>query len=286
MTSLFDIFPRDSVILMEGAPLRNILFLETFPLDSEHRAYGIAAPGKVLTQTMQEAILNTFEKISKNAFQDAHVDEYWKQRRADNYFSRLDELFLIHDQKEIVGFFGFAVLTGSGPTPDAGGYVNFYLDTGALLKKAQARKLTPILFRKALVDGVFNRDGYRNVEHLYATTSTQNPIVYESAKDFVVELFPNEEKLEITDMMWKCVQDLVRWQGGDVGRSAADHPRKGIYRDTLIEYGDCAQPFYTKAARENLAKKAGKAFEIFRNPLFENVGDRDELVLIGAAKRE
>jgi hypothetical protein len=218
--------------------------------------------------------MDVLKHLSKQAFKEADstdLERCWNRRRRDGYFVRLAELFLIADgNNQIVGFSGYSVLTGPG-------YINFYVDTGGVLPDHKHKHLTEKLIDTALVNGIFGRNSFSK-RRLFASTSTQTPIVYKLARKLVDRLYPSLDGTStIGKTEWRCAQDLVRWYGGVVTRHNPGS-KKWFDMDSLIEYGGYDIPFFRRGQRPSSDDKDIDTF-------FDKLDDHDGYVLIGPVRK-
>ena len=274
LPALERILPSNTMYVDGFGPLRSVVLVETFMLGQNYRAYAIANPGTVLSLKTQTNIMNALKHMSKQAFQEADpsdLEKYWNRRRRDGYFARLAELFLIADgNNQVVGFSGYSVLTGPG-------YINFYVDTGGIIPGHDRKQLTEKLIDTALVNGIFGRNSFSK-RKLFASTSTQTPIVYKFARKLVDPLYPTLDGMKkIGSIEWRCARDLVRWYGGVVTRHSPGS-KKWFDMNTLIEFGGYDIPFFRRGRRPASKDPAIDA-------LFDRLGDRDGYVLIGPVRK-
>jgi hypothetical protein len=241
---------------------KDSILVQTFPLRDSFRGYAIVQPGRVLDGLRQQAIYSALKDISIHAFGNAAaVEQYWSYHADLGYFYHLAELFLLaNSDNRIVGFSGYSLLTGKN-------YVNFYVDLTAVIEDVQARGAMSDLLDERLVNGVFTQ--YEEVENRYASTRTQNPVVYLVAKTLADPLYPAPtSKARTPPGVLDAATDLITWLGGNKLQEA-----------TLIQKEAYPSPLFPRGQRPNLGQKA-------IDSLFEQLDDRDAYLLIGRVRSQ
>jgi hypothetical protein len=240
---------------------KDSILVQTFPLRDSFRGYAIVQPGKVLDSPRQQAIYSALKEISRHAFGNlAAVEQYWTNHAERGYFYHLAELFLLADRdNRIVGFSGYSLLTGKG-------YINFYVDLTAVVEDAQARGAMSQILEERLVKGIFAQ--YGEVENRFASTRTQNPVVYLVAKTLSDPLYPTVSgKAPIPAMAFSAATDLVTWLGGNK------------LEPTLVQKNAYSSPLFPRGHRPNVGQKA-------IDHMFDQLDDRDAYVLIGRVRSQ
>jgi hypothetical protein len=241
---------------------KDSILVQTFQLRDSFRGYAIGQPGKVLDAPRQQAIYSALKDISRHAFGNTDaVDQYWTYHADRGYFYHLAELFLLaNGDGRIVGFSGYSLLTGRN-------YVNFYVDLTAVIENVQARGAMSDLLDERLVNGAFTQ--YEEVENRYASTRTQNPVVYLVAKTLADPLYPAAiGKGKIPPGVLESATDLITWLGGNK-----------LEQTSLIQKDAYPSPLFPRGQRPSVGQK------VIDN-LFDQLDDRDAYLLIGRVRAQ
>ncbi len=160
-------------------PLVNEIFgksmqdAEKSVLSGKLTAYSFRTPGKQLSPDICEAIYLALVPVTTSSF-GADMTPYWRYRRANGYFSKLEDFTVIADMAgQMVGWTGYAVLHGDD-------FVNFYIDSTGMVPSRQ--------FGGVMREVLRNRLGKAYSQHratsrlILASARSESPIFYKLMK--------------------------------------------------------------------------------------------------------
>jgi hypothetical protein len=123
-------------------------------------------PPDQLDHATREWLYEALVEVSSQAF-GADMTAYWRERRANNYFSELQQFTLLVDKTEFIGWTGHHIRRFAGATC-------MYIDSTGVLPEYKGRGIIDVVQTHAVVRELATRP----LKTVYLAVRTENPVIY------------------------------------------------------------------------------------------------------------
>ena len=204
----------------------------------------IDAPGKSFSGQERDTLVTRLAEIARNGFGTEITME-----DVENHVMKVDTLYLIRQEKKIIGFSSYDVL-------QLGEAFILYLSGIVVEREFQKHGFFNMVNKLALSSGNFD----------FLAMRTQNPVIYAATEKLVKELYPNKES----------TPESIRQLSSIIAKEYLNMER--FCEETMVgkaTYGTC---LYDKVQRHP------RADDFFDNALKLDYNAGDSVLLLGGLK--